>query len=224
MFSIFSTTQTSTGWFHHPASTDCFTKTSFHQAIQKNPLVTDIMGSHSQFCTSRRGQEWVFSTPRTGNISIRKRKLQRNSCTHTNPGLSAHSCAAPEPLQDWSPNLLTEILFSQLQQQLPTPLGKAHTSQSCISHCLELCHKDPSSFSYTSIPALIPLLFVLHISRTLWKLTCCNSNLDRGMDRKHSRKHLVEWNKLAPALITEMLEWVVFFLQQLLIAPEEANH
>lgn len=130
--------------------------------------------------------------------------------------LSAHSRAAPEPLQDWSANLLTGILFSQLQQQLP----KAHTDRDLANPASATAWSfardaapsmGPSPFSHTSIPALIPLLFVLQISRTLWKLTCCNSNLDRGMDRKHSRKHLVEWNKLAPALITEMLEWVVFF-------------
>lgn len=163
----------------------------------------------------------MFPTPRKGNISIKKKEAaEKHSCTHINPVLPAHSCAAPEPLQGQSPNLSTGILSSQLQQQLPTPLGKDHTDRDLVNPASVTAwsfatdaapSKGPSPFSYTSIPALIPLLFVLHISSTLWKLTCCNSNLDRGMDSKHSRKHLVEWNKLAPALITEMLEWVGFF-------------
>lgn len=112
--------------------------------------------------------------------SIKKKEAaEKHSCTHINPGLSAHSYAAPEPLQGQNPNLLIGILSSQLQQQLPTPLGKAHTDRDLVNPASVTAwsfatdaapSKGPSPFSYTSIPALIPLLFVLHVIKNIMKI------------------------------------------------------
>lgn len=51
--------------------------------FKKNPPVTDTEDSHSQFCTSRGGQEWVFSTPRKGNVSIKNKGSCRETLLHS---------------------------------------------------------------------------------------------------------------------------------------------
>lgn len=130
--------------------------------------------------------------------------------------LPASSCTVLEPLQGPTRNLFSAILSPQLQQ---TPWQRSNWQephQSWISHCLELCWHHctlPGPLSVYSrfnvrnyFKIIKSSLCVLHISRTLRKWTGCNSNLSRGKDRKHSRKHLEKWNKLASTFITEMLD------------------